>query len=103
MEPVSVLGIVTISDPRTYIKIKTLHVKNPTEIHGALSDVFGDLTQDRSTVSHWANRFCGDCVSIDNDPIPGRLRTATDKIRLLLAFGITEPQEQKLRRKMHKI
>ena len=32
---------------------------------------------DRSTVSRWANRFRGGCVSIDNDPRPGRPRTST--------------------------
>jgi hypothetical protein len=31
--------------------------KNLTEIHSALSEVCGELTVDRSTVSRWANRF----------------------------------------------
>ena len=39
MEPAGVSSTVTISDQRFYIKIKTLHGKNPTEIHGALSEV----------------------------------------------------------------
>ena len=30
-------------------------------------------------VSHWANHFRGGCVSIDNDPRPGRPRTSTDE------------------------
>ena len=34
---------------------------------------------DHSTVSRWANRFRGGCVSIDNDPRPGRPRTSTDQ------------------------
>ena len=34
---------------------------------------------DCSTVSCWANRFRGGCVSIDNDPRPGRPRTSTDE------------------------
>ena len=34
---------------------------------------------DRSTVSLWANRFRGGCVSTDNDPIPERPRTSTDE------------------------
>ena len=58
-------GTVTISDQRSYIKIKTLRVKNPTEIHGALSEVCSEFTVDRSTVSRWANHFRGACVSID--------------------------------------
>ena len=60
MEPAGVSGTVTISDQRSYIKIETLQVKNPTEIHVALSEV------DRSTVSHWANHFRGVRVSIGN-------------------------------------
>ena len=35
---------VTISDQRSYIKIETLHGKNPTEIHSALNEVCGDIT-----------------------------------------------------------
>ena len=34
---------------------------------------------DRSTVSCWANRFRGGCVSTDNDPRPRRPRTSTDE------------------------
>ena len=70
-------GTVTISDQRSYIKIKTLRGKNPTEIRGVLSEVCGELTVDRRTVYHWANHFHGGCVSIDNDPRPGR--TSTDE------------------------
>ena len=44
MEPAGVSGTVTISDQRSYIKIETLHSKNPTEIHNALSEVCGELT-----------------------------------------------------------
>ena len=45
------LGTVTISDQRSYIKIETLCYKNPTEIHGALSEVCANFAVDRSTVS----------------------------------------------------
>ena len=55
----------TISDQRSYIKIETLHHKNPTEIHGVLSEVCGEFTVDRSTVTRWADRFHGGYVSID--------------------------------------
>ena len=74
MEPAGVSGTVTISDQRSYI---TLQSKNPTKIHSALSEVCGEFTVDRSTVSSWANR--GGCVSIDSDPRLGRQRTSTDK------------------------
>ena len=40
------LGTVTISDQRSYIKIKTLHCKNPREIYNALSEVCGEFTVD---------------------------------------------------------
>ena len=69
----------TISDQRSDIKIKTLPDKNPTEIHGALSETCGEFTVDRSMVSRWANRFHGGCVSIDNDPRSGRPKTSTDE------------------------
>ena len=61
-------GTVTISDHGSYIKIKTLRGKNPTEIHCDLSAVCGQFTMDRITVSRWTNRFRGGSMSIDNDP-----------------------------------
>ena len=45
--------------------------KNPTGIHGALNEIRGEFTVDRSTVSPWASRFRGACVRIDNDPRQG--------------------------------
>ena len=45
------------SDQRSYIKIETLRGKNPTEMHNALHEVYGDSIVDRSTVSRWASRF----------------------------------------------
>ena len=59
--------------------IETLCGKNSTKIHSALSEVCGEFTVDHSTVSHWANRFCGGCESKDNDSRPGRPRTSTDE------------------------
>ena len=78
----------TISDQRSYIKIETLHGKNPTEIQSALSEVCGEFTVGRRTVSHWVNRFRGGCVSIDNDSRPGRTSTSTDErsVNLLADF-----------------
>ena len=63
-------GTVTISYQRSYIKIGTLHGKNPTDMLGALNELCSEFTVNRSTVSRWANHFCGGCVSIDNDPRP---------------------------------
>ena len=79
MEPAGVSGIVTISDQRSYPKIETLRRKNPTEIDGALSEVCAEFTVDRRTVSRRTNRLCGGCVSIDNDPRPGKPGTSTDE------------------------
>ena len=77
MEPACVSVTVIISDQRSYIKIGTLRSKNPPEIHGALSEVCCEFTVDRSTVSRWAIRFRGDCVSIDNTSRSGIPRTTT--------------------------
>ena len=79
MEPAGVSGTVTISDHRSYIMFETLSGKNPTEIHSALSEVCGEFTVDRGTVSRWANRCCGGYVSIENDPRPGMTRTPIDE------------------------
>ena len=69
---------------------------------------------DRSTVSSWANHFCGDYASIDNDPWSGGPRTSTDERSvMLMAYALEEvrcanvknflePLEQELRSKMHK-
>ena len=57
MLPAVLSGIMTISDQRSYFKIETLRGKNPKEIHGALSEVCGNFTVDRGTVSRWAIHF----------------------------------------------
>ena len=79
MEAAGGLCTLTISDQRSYIKNGTLRGKNPTEIHGALSEVCGEFTEDHSTVPRWANRLRGGCVGTDNDPRPGKPRTSTDE------------------------
>ena len=68
---------------------------------------------DRGTISRRANCFRGGCVSIDNDPRPGRPRTSTDEKSVKLVADVLEEdhrvareeflesQEQKLHRKMH--
>ena len=38
----------------------------------------------------WANRYRGDCVSIDNDPRPGRPKTSTDERRVKLVADALE-------------
>ena len=53
--------------------------KNPTEIRDALSEVCGEFIVHRSTVSRWSSRFCSGCVSINNDPRPGKPRKSTDE------------------------
>jgi hypothetical protein len=70
---------VTVDDQRSYIKIENLRAKNPTEIHIALCEVCGEQTVDRSTVSCWATRFHEGCVTINDDPRPGRPKTSTDE------------------------
>ena len=90
MEPAGVSDTVTISDHRSCIKIETLHGKNPTEIHGAVSKVSGEFTVDRSTVYRWTNRFRADCVSINNDPRPRRHRTSTHERSVKLVADALE-------------
>ena len=50
-------GNVTISDQRSYFKIESLRGKNSSEIHGSLSEICGEFTVDRITVSRWVNFF----------------------------------------------
>ncbi|PSN55818.1 hypothetical protein C0J52_02471 [Blattella germanica] len=95
MDPAGVSGTVTVEDQRSYIKIETLRGKNPREIHRALSEVCGELTVDRSTVSRWVHRFRVGRMNIDDDPRTGRPRTSTDErsvklAKLLLATYLDE-------------
>ena len=90
MDPAGVSGTVTVEDQRSYIKIETLRGKNPTEIHRALSEVCGELTVDRSTVSRWVHRFRVGRMSIDDDPRPGRPRTSTDERSVKLVTDALE-------------
>jgi len=71
-------GDVTVEDQRSYIKIETLRGKNPAEICSALHEVCGEQTVDCSTVSRWATLREG-CVTINDDPRPGRPKTSTDE------------------------
>ena len=80
----------TISDPRSYMKIETLRDKNPPEIHSALSEGCGEFTVDHSTVSRQANRFRGACVGIDNDPRSGKPRVSTDQRSVKLVADAIE-------------
>ena len=85
-----VSGSVTISDQRSYIKSEILRGKNPTEIHSASSEVCGESTVDRSTVSRWANRFRGGCVSIHSDTRPRSSGTSTDERSVKLVADALE-------------
>ena len=54
MEPAGVSGTVTIFQIRGHtIRSKLYAEKNPTEIHGELSEVSGEFTVDLCMVSHW--------------------------------------------------
>ena len=86
---------VILSDQRSYIKIETLFGKNPTEIHGALSEVCGEFTVNSSTVSRWANHFRGGCVCIDSDPRPGRPRTSIDERSMKLVADALDEEHLK--------
>ena len=55
-----------------------------------MSEVCGEFTVDRSTVSPWADRFRDCCVSIDNDPRPGRRRKSTVEISVKLVADALE-------------
>ena len=50
-----------------------------------MSEVCRKYIVDRSTVSRWANRFRGSCVSIDNERRLGRPRISTDERSVKLA------------------
>ena len=69
MAAVPVSGTVTNGDQRAYIKTETLRGKTPTEIHSSLIEVCGVETVDRSTISHWAQRFREGRLSIESDPV----------------------------------
>jgi hypothetical protein len=88
MASASASGIVTVEDQRSYIKIETVLGKRPTEIHSALHEVCGEQPVDCSTVSCWTTRFHEGCVSINDDPRPGRLKTSTDErsVKLVAYF-----------------
>ena len=86
----------TISDQRSYIKIETLCGNHPTEIHGALGEVCGEFTVDRSPVSRWADRFRCGCVSIDNDPRPGSPRTSTNERSMKLVADAIEEDRRSI-------
>ena len=83
-------GSMTILNQRSCIKIETLRGKNPIEIHSALSEVCGEFTVERSTVSRWANRFRGGCVSIGSDPRSGWPRKSIDETSVKLVADSLE-------------
>ena len=98
-------GTVTVEDRRSYIKIEPLHGKNPTEILSALREVCGEQTVDlstvcgeqtveHSTVSCWATSFREGCVTINDDPRPGKLKTSIDEwnLKLVVDFLVQDCQ-----------
>ena len=92
METAGVSGTVNISDQRSYIKFETLREKNPTEIHGGLSEVCGEFPVPQFWLD---NRFHSSSVSIDNDPRPGRPRTSTDGTNVKLVADVLEEDRRK--------
>jgi histone-lysine N-methyltransferase SETMAR len=88
-------GQISHSDQRSYIKIETLRVKNPTEIHNALHEDCGDSVVDRSTVSWWASRFHEGRVSIQDDPRSGRPVTAMDDTSVVIVSSLLEDDRRK--------
>ena len=65
-----------------------------------MSEVCGEFTVDRSTVSRWVNRFRGGCASIDNDSRPGRPRTSTDERSVKLVAGALEEDRRSTREEL---
>jgi transposase len=88
MASAGALGIETVQDQRSYIKIETLRGKNPTEIRSVLRKVCGEQTVGRSIVSRWTTRLCEGCVTINDDQRPGRPKTSTDErsVKLVAYF-----------------
>ena len=74
----------TTPNQRSYIKIETLRGKNPTEILGVLSEVCGELIVDIVRFLDGLIVFRRCCVSINNDPRPGRQKISTDERRVQL-------------------
>ena len=67
-EPAGVSCTVTISDQRSYIKIETLPGKNPSEIHGAITEICGEFTVEHHSIFfRWVKHFRCGCVGLDND------------------------------------
>jgi hypothetical protein len=84
-------GTVKVDDRRSYIKIKTLRDKKPTEIHIALRKVCDEQTVDRSRLSRSATRFREGSVTIYDNLRTGRPKTLTDeRIVKLMADFLTE-------------
>ena len=53
-------------------------------------EVCGEFTVDCITIFHWANHFHGGCVSLDNDPRPGRPRISKDERSMKLVASTLE-------------
>ena len=67
------------------------HMKNLLQIWE--QTLHRKMHKNRSTVSRWVNHFHGDCVSIDNDPRPGRPRTSTDETSVKLVADALEEDD----------
>jgi hypothetical protein len=81
------LGAVTVDDQRSHIKIETLRGKTLTETHIGLLEVSGEQ-MDHGKIPHWATCFHEGRVTINDNPIPGRVKTSTDEssVKLVADF-----------------
>jgi hypothetical protein len=80
-------GSVMVDDQRLYITIETLRGKNPTEIHIALCEIFGEQTVDHRTVPHLATHFCEGRITINESvKLVVDRRTSSRKYHKVLGF-----------------
>ena len=82
------LGTVTVENQRSYMKIRTLCGRNPTEIHSTCVKIYREhsmQTVHHSAVLYWATHFRDGHVSINDEPRP---KTSTNEqcVRLVVDF-----------------
>jgi hypothetical protein len=86
---------VSHSDQLSYIKTETLRGKNPTKIHNAFYEAYGDSVVDRRMESQWASDFCEGRVSIQDDPRSGWPETAMDDTSVVIISTLLEEDRHK--------
>ena len=68
-----------------------------------MSEVCGEFTVDRSTVSHWVNHLRGGCVCIDNGRKLGRPRTSTGERSVKLVADALEEDRRATREELSRV